>query len=104
MAMLLHRHRAAQQQLRELASHHARVARRHERDRRGTVERLPLGHRDQHTRCEALLREVARSEEHTSELQSHSDLVCRLLLEKKKKTTTQTRQSRTCLLRNAWTT
>src|SRR5438034_7832131 len=26
----------------------------------------------------------ARSEEHTSELQSHSDLVCRLLLEKKK--------------------
>src|SRR5438132_13752455 len=31
---------------------------------------------------EALLH---RSEEHTSELQSHSDLVCRLLLEKKKK-------------------
>src|SRR5260221_6499270 len=29
-----------------------------------------------------------RSEEHTSELQSHSDLVCRLLLEKKKRTTT----------------
>src|SRR5438034_6590336 len=28
---------------------------------------------------------VVRSEEHTSELQSHSDLVCRLLLEKKKK-------------------
>ena len=27
---------------------------------------------------------VQRSEEHTSELQSHSDLVCRLLLEKKK--------------------
>src|SRR5437667_5617871 len=26
-----------------------------------------------------------RSEEHTSELQSHHDLVCRLLLEKKKK-------------------
>src|SRR5438132_1126357 len=35
------------------------------------------------------LREVLlRSEEHTSELQSHSDLVCRLLLEKKKKHTT----------------
>src|SRR5437588_1185208 len=31
-----------------------------------------------------------RSEEHTSELQSHSDLVCRLLLEKKKKTTPKT--------------
>src|SRR3970282_2438710 len=29
-----------------------------------------------------------RSEEHTSELQSHHDLVCRLLLEKKKLTTT----------------
>src|SRR5438132_5976594 len=27
---------------------------------------------------------LSRSEEHTSELQSHSDLVCRLLLEKKK--------------------
>src|SRR5438034_6900411 len=33
----------------------------------------------------AAVREPARSEEHTSELQSHSDLVCRLLLEKKKK-------------------
>src|SRR3982750_5061026 len=30
----------------------------------------------------ARLRELARSEEHTSELQSRSDLVCRLLLEK----------------------
>src|SRR5947207_7976276 len=30
---------------------------------------------------------ILRSEEHTSELQSHSDLVCRLLLEKKKKRT-----------------
>src|SRR5437667_1703975 len=36
-----------------------------------------------------------RSEEHTSELQSHHDLVCRLLLEKKKKThiTSTTRTS-----------
>src|SRR2546430_12913024 len=31
-------------------------------------------------------RATARSEEHTSELQSQSNLVCRLLLEKKKKT------------------
>src|SRR5260221_3255372 len=31
------------------------------------------------------VRAQGRSEEHTSELQSHSDLVCRLLLEKKKK-------------------
>src|SRR5437588_1863743 len=30
-------------------------------------------------------RQFLRSEEHTSELQSHSELVCRLLLEKKKK-------------------
>src|SRR5688572_32021696 len=30
-------------------------------------------------------REIHRSEEHTSELQSQSNLVCRLLLEKKKK-------------------
>src|SRR4051812_49763528 len=29
--------------------------------------------------------EISRSEEHTSELQSHVNLVCRLLLEKKKK-------------------
>src|SRR5438034_7853303 len=45
-------------------------------------------------------RPAKRSEEHTSELQSHSDLVCRLLLEKKKKTKnnssrrTQRRQSK----------
>src|SRR5206468_12818697 len=35
-------------------------------------------------------RQVVRSEEHTSELQSRSDLVCRLLLEKKKNTATCT--------------
>src|SRR5260221_9522447 len=34
---------------------------------------------------------LVRSEEHTSELQSHSDLVCRLLLEKKKKAVDQIR-------------
>src|SRR5438132_9798470 len=33
--------------------------------------------------------DIFRSEEHTSELQSHSDLVCRLLLEKKKKSRTR---------------
>src|SRR5437667_7514263 len=36
--------------------------------------------------------EDLRSEEHTSELQSHHDLVCRLLLEKKKKQRHETRQ------------
>src|SRR5438034_5087753 len=35
-----------------------------------------------HARAQSL--PPLRSEEHTSELQSHSDLVCRLLLEKKK--------------------
>src|SRR5260370_22726191 len=40
--------------------------------------------------------EVQRSEEHTSELQSHLNLVCRLLLEKKKKTARDTRA--TCAL------
>src|SRR5688572_31638240 len=34
-----------------------------------------------------------RSEEHTSELQSQSNLVCRLLLEKKKKKTTHKLQN-----------
>src|SRR5438034_5640732 len=36
-------------------------------------------------RSDAGADQTQRSEEHTSELQSHSDLVCRLLLEKKKK-------------------
>src|SRR5438132_6923890 len=35
--------------------------------------------------CDFRYRGRCRSEEHTSELQSHSDLVCRLLLEKKNK-------------------
>src|SRR5438132_10207474 len=39
----------------------------------------------EHLGAEVQRRDVQRSEEHTSELQSHSDLVCRLLLEKKKK-------------------
>src|SRR5260221_5042610 len=38
-------------------------------------------------------RDPDRSEEHTSELQSHSDLVCRLLLEKKKGHSHRARQS-----------
>src|SRR5947207_13958266 len=39
----------------------------------------------------AVASQEPRSEEHTSELQSHSDLVCRLLLEKKKKKKIKTR-------------
>src|SRR5260370_28861819 len=37
--------------------------------------------------CNLTAAECGRSEEHTSELQSHLNLVCRLLLEKKKKNT-----------------
>src|SRR2546430_11683165 len=55
----------------------------------------------------------ARSEEHTSELQSQSNVVCRLLLEKKKQsppprqpsssTSTRYRRLRPCALRSAIT-
>src|SRR2546421_7337732 len=43
--------------------------------------------------CRAPRPRASRSEEHTSELQSRSDLVCRLLLEKKKKKQKKTRRS-----------
>src|SRR5438067_13115271 len=53
---------------------------------------LPIFHRRRRVRTRAAgpdgvgcSREQPRSEEHTSELQSRFDLVCRLLLEKKKK-------------------
>src|SRR5947209_20618398 len=42
---------------------------------------------DEHVRVDILYSHVLRSEEHTSELQSRQYLVCRLLLEKKKKKT-----------------
>src|SRR5260370_8197648 len=45
-----------------------------------------------------LFKEV-RSEEHTSELQSHLNLVCRLLLEKKKKAATRVCSSVLTLIR-----
>src|SRR5690349_22524697 len=50
----------------------------------GEVDLRPCGRhgRDDET---ASFTHEARSEEHTSELQSRRDLVCRLLLEKKKK-------------------
>src|SRR5438874_7769445 len=44
-----------------------------------------------------LVHHVARSEEHTSELQSRRDLVCRLLLEKKKIKSSSCMPSTTCL-------
>src|SRR5437588_7775195 len=53
------------------------------RDRRGRRPPWPGGRRCCAAR-EPARSPSTRSEEHTSELQSHSDLVCRLLLEKKK--------------------
>src|SRR6478672_12836346 len=49
-----------------------------------TLFRAPPSRRRPHD-CLDTPRRRHRSEEHTSELQSRSDLVCRLLLEKKKK-------------------
>src|SRR5690242_20872867 len=55
--------------------------------RRGLYEPGPGRRCAQAGRRELVCREYgrSRSEEHTSELQSHVNLVCRLLLEKKKK-------------------
>src|SRR5690349_23713499 len=47
----------------------------------------------------AAMRFSARSEEHTSELQSRRDLVCRLLLEKKKNKKQNTKKHRNNKLR-----
>src|SRR2546430_3206185 len=55
---------------------------------------LDLGARQDHSRAleqQLQQREFPRSEEHTSELQSQSNLVCRLLLEKKNKGFSSTR-------------
>src|SRR5205085_5165548 len=90
---------------------------------RGDLRRLPAGHHRAHDLVLATGRElqivqqapdiralceiagagerqhrgapVVRSEEHTSELQSQSNLVCRLLLEKKKQSQTQTNNTPT---------
>src|SRR5438034_4809500 len=47
-------------------------------------DNTPVGEKISSTCATRLAPSPPRSEEHTSELQSHSDLVCRLLLEKKK--------------------
>src|SRR5947208_5111994 len=54
------------------------------------------GHQPQRVLGAARLEDgvVVRSEEHTSELQSPDQLVCRLLLEKKNKTETQDQQDK----------
>src|SRR5260221_10549929 len=53
----------------------------------GGIEPLATADRDAFRTDGRHLVGALRSEEHTSELQSHSDLVCRLLLEKKKNDT-----------------
>src|SRR5688572_32550929 len=66
----------------ERVQHHRQHGPRHG----GFVDKEVVG--DVRDRGHAAAREAdARSEEHTSELQSQSNLVCRLLLEKKKNTT-----------------
>src|SRR5437773_6225283 len=47
------------------------------------LEQKSVGNRHLSDVLETIQHAAARSEEHTSELQSHHDLVCRLLLEKK---------------------
>src|SRR5207302_3737135 len=52
------------------------------RSRRPAIRKARSSRRTRHRRARSWMR---RSEEHTSELQSRENLVCRLLLEKKKK-------------------
>src|SRR5438034_5814099 len=61
----------------------------------GSCQASPTGGASQGRTCSAS--RTSRSEEHTSELQSHSDLVCRLLLEKKKTNTHSTYDTSTTL-------
>src|SRR5205807_10468247 len=75
--------------LRDGASHQRRPARRHvdhglAGQGRGWPHRRRLQGGSRHHRATAPGRPAGRSEEHTSELQSPCNLVCRLLLEKKK--------------------
>src|SRR2546430_12356695 len=51
----------------------------------GADEPRGPGDQDPQAHLQTSVRKYSRSEEHTSELQSQSNLVCRLLLEKKKK-------------------
>src|SRR5256886_12335195 len=65
---------------RERLEHHRRGAQ-HAVERLAAVQHLPVD------RARQPGEQAERSEEHTSELQSQSNLVCRLLLEKKKRVT-----------------
>src|SRR5438067_5372341 len=52
---------------------------------RSRIHRSPIWQQHDERRFMPVVPRLQRSEEHTSELQSRFDLVCRLLLEKKKK-------------------
>src|SRR2546430_10315473 len=67
-------------------SHHGEIAPPEQRAAvdRFFFERGDVEHAPRHTSFSATMIPRSRSEEHTSELQSQSNLVCRLLLEKKK--------------------
>src|SRR2546430_6927154 len=75
----------------------ARVAWRRRRGRRGALR--PSVSRPDVPAAPPRLQQVdgERSEEHTSELQSQSNLVCRLLLEKKKKKKRRKRRTSTII-------
>src|SRR3712207_8420441 len=80
----LFRSRAAQQARRRAArGGRARLSRPREH---GPRQRRLFGRRDRDADAAAPWEAARRSEEHTSELQSRQYLVCRLLLEKKRKT------------------
>src|SRR5260370_16608494 len=57
-----------------------------EMDQPGPFDGPPFGRRGEFIPLQRRQPRTRRSEEHTSELQSHLNLVCRLLLEKKKNT------------------
>src|SRR5207249_4661684 len=61
VATVRHRHFPAPQDERQLAPHDAWIARRHEPDRRGPVERLAGGHGEQHAGGEPLVGEIAQA-------------------------------------------
>src|SRR5688572_31688374 len=71
---------------RQLEAERRRVRPRGGAEGQAHPEHAPRGHRAAHEGRERRRGHAhGRSEEHTSELQSQSNLVCRLLLEKKKK-------------------
>src|SRR5690242_20828842 len=62
--------------------------------REGVINAFHYGNQERPEKKIHLALDITRSEEYTSELQSHVNLVCRLLLEKKKK---QSHRDRKCL-------